>query len=215
MCHKRSFTTNIDVFPIRRAHVQYKLLPPAYEFPVSKPKRQSYEWYQPKGILKKNWLLKHQHVLPAVVVLFQDMDWNDMQWSEHQLRCAAAVQSLKNALQGQSTKIAIALLQRASHLPASEEQLAQERTAALASTCDLNPKLIFVFPYNEHLMGYMYRLEASFVELAQSYYTQMAKQIRMHRDQLTDSAHLALKIRHQFKLGVIAEIRQDHAAALK
>lgn len=42
----------------------------------------------------------------------------------------------------------------------------------------------------------------------------MAKQIRMHRDQLTD-AHMALKIRHQFKLGLIAEIRLDHQAALK
>lgn len=198
-----------------RALIQYKLLPLNYEFPVSKPKRQSYEWYHPKGILKKNWLLKHQHVLPAVVVLYQDMDWNDMQWSEHQLRCAATVQSIKNSLQGQSTKLAIALLQRATQQQPGEEQLAGERVAALASACDLNPKLIFAFPYNEHLVGYTYRLEASFLELAQSYYTQMAKQIRMHRDQLTDVAHLALKIRHQFKLAVIAEIRQDHAAALK
>lgn len=75
--------------------------------------------------------------------------------------------------------------------------------------------MIFVLPYQEHLLGYTYRLEASFLELAQSYYTQMAKQIRLHRDQLTDTAHMALKIRHQFKLGIIAEIRMDHAAALK
>lgn len=64
------------------------------------------------------------------------------------------------------------------------------------------------------ITGYTYRLESSFLELAQSYYTQMAKQIRLHRDQLSD-AHMALKIRHQFKLGMIAEIRMDTQAALK
>lgn len=66
---------------------------------MSKPKRQSYEWYHPKGILKKNWMLKHLHVLPAVVVLFQEIEWSDPQWSEKQLQCAALVQSLKNSLQ--------------------------------------------------------------------------------------------------------------------
>lgn len=84
---------------MRRAQIQFKLLPPNYEFPVSKPKRQTYEWYQPKGILKRNWMLKHLHVLPAVVVLFQDIEWNDPQWSEKLLQCASIVQSLKNSLQ--------------------------------------------------------------------------------------------------------------------
>lgn len=82
-----------------RAQIQFKLLASNYEFPVSKPKRQTYEWYQPKGILKRNWMLKHLHVLPAVVVLFQDIEWNDPQWSEKLLQCASIVQSLKNSLQ--------------------------------------------------------------------------------------------------------------------
>lgn len=119
-------------------------------------------------------------------------------------------------------------------MPPGEDLVATERNAHLASACDINPKLIFVLPHNDHLMGkdqksqeilrlfyiclypigYTFRLESSFLELAQSYYTQMAKQIRLHRDQLTD-AHLPLKIRHQFKLGMIAEIRMDTQAALK
>lgn len=84
---------------LQRAQIQFKLLPANYEFPVSKPKRQTYEWYQPKGILKRNWMLKHLHVLPAVIVLFQDIEWNDPQWSEKLLQCASIVQSLKNSLQ--------------------------------------------------------------------------------------------------------------------
>lgn len=62
--------------------------------------------------------------------------------------------------------------------------------------------------------GYTVRLESAFLEQAQSYYTNMSKQIRMHRDQLS-SAHQGLKIRHQFKLGFFAEMRLDLNSALK
>lgn len=57
-------------------------------------------------------------------------------------------------------------------------------------------------------------MESAFLDMAQSYYTLMAKRIRTHRDQLT-AAHTTLKIRHQFKLGFVAEMRQDFSTALK
>ncbi|XP_058056020.1 trafficking protein particle complex subunit 11 [Anopheles bellator] len=194
--------------------IQYKLLPASYEFPVSKPKHQSYEWYSPKGILKRNWMLKHLHVLPAVVVLFQDLEWNDPQWTEKQLQCAATIQVLKNSLQGRNTRIAIALLQRGQHLAQGDDLLASERAAQLTSNCDINAKMLFVLPHNDHLMGHIFRLQSAFLELAQSYYAQMMKQIRMHREQLTD-AHLLLKIRHQFKLAFISELKLDQSNALR
>ncbi|XP_050073443.1 trafficking protein particle complex subunit 11 [Anopheles maculipalpis] len=194
--------------------IQYKLLPPNYEFPVSKPKHQSYEWYTPKGILKRNWMLKHLHVLPAVVVLFQDLEWNDPKWTEKQLQCAATIQVLKNSLQGRNTRIAIALLQRGHYLQQGEDMLASERAAQLTSNCDINAKMLFVLPHNDHLMGHIFRLQSAFLELAQSYYTQLMKQIRLHRDQLTD-AHTVLKIRHQFKLGFLSELKHDQSNALR
>ncbi|KAM7354828.1 trafficking protein particle complex subunit 11 gry [Cochliomyia hominivorax] len=197
-----------------RAAVQFKLLPNNYDFPVAKPKRNSYEWYHPKGILKRNWMLKHLHVLPAVVVLFQDMEWNDVNWTEKQMQCAATIQSLKNSLQERNTRICLVLLQKAAPLPPGEDMLASERAASLTSACNLNSKMLFVLPHTEHLMGYALRLESAFLDMAQSYYTLMAKRIRTHRDQLT-AAHTTLKIRHQFKLGFVAEMRQDFSTALK
>lgn len=74
--------------------------------------------------------------------------------------------------------------------------------------------MLFVLSHNDHLMGCVLRLESAFVDFAQGYYKQMAQQVRIHRDQLTTS-HQFLKIRHQFKLGFIAEIRMDYSAALK
>lgn len=58
------------------------------------------------------------------------------------------------------------------------------------------------------------RLESAFMEHAQSYYTQLSRQVRAHRDQLT-SSHQELKIRHQFKLGFYAEMRADPNTAIK
>lgn len=55
--------------------------------------------------------------------------------------------------QGQNTKLAIALSQKGTPLPTGEDLLAAERTANLASACDINPKMVFVLPHNDHLMG--------------------------------------------------------------
>uniref|UniRef100_A0A6P4EJA3 Trafficking protein particle complex subunit 11 n=1 Tax=Drosophila rhopaloa TaxID=1041015 RepID=A0A6P4EJA3_DRORH len=197
-----------------RAAVQYKLLPPNYEFPVAKPKRASYEWYHPKGILKRNWMLKHLHVVPSVVVLFQDMEWNDLQWTEKQVQCAAIVQALKNALQERNTRLCLVLLQKAAPLPPGEDLLAAERAASLTNACGITSKMLFILPHTEHLSGYALRLESAFLDMAQSYYALMSKRIRNHRDQLT-AAHTSLKIRHQFKLGFVAEMRQDFSTGQK
>lgn len=67
----------------------------AHEFPVIKPKRNSYDWYHPKGILKKNWMNKYLNEVPAVMVAFYDLDWNDTQWSEKMIECASRVQSMR------------------------------------------------------------------------------------------------------------------------
>lgn len=82
-----------------RAAIQFKLLPSNYEIPIVKPKRQSYEWYHPKGILKRNWILKHLHVLPAVIVWFQDIEWNDPEWTEKQYQCVSFIQTIKTMTQ--------------------------------------------------------------------------------------------------------------------
>lgn len=215
-------STHLPSFLSSRAAIQFKLLPPNYEFPVSKPKRQSYEWYHPKGILKRNWMLKHLHVLPSVVVLFQELEWNDPQWPEKQLQCAALVQHLKNALQGRNTRLCLVLLQKNPPLPApvtstttgtAEDLLATERLASLTKSCDIPAKLAFVLNYNEHLLGHVMRLESAFLEIAQNYYAALMKQVKSHRDQIGDNP--TLKIRHQFKQGFISEMRNDLSTALK
>lgn len=153
-------------------------------------------------------------MLPSLIVLFQEIEWNDPQFSEKQLQCAAHIQQLKNSLTDRNTRLAIVLLQKTAPSLMNDDLVASERAANLTSCCDINAKQLFVLPYNDHLMGYTMRLEISFLELAQSYYIQMIKQIRQHRDMLS-ATHYTLKVRHQFKLGFISEMRFDYSTALK
>ncbi|CAO1400963.1 unnamed protein product [Diamesa tonsa] len=198
-----------------RQPIQFKLIANNYEFPSAKPKRQSYEYYNPRNILKRNWMLKHLHVLPSCIVLFQDIEWHEPQWAEKQKNCATQIQQLKNSLQDRFTRIAIVLLQKSSQSLANDDLLASERAASLTNLCGINAKQLFLLPYNDpHLLGYTVRLESAFLEHAQSYYIQMLKQIRVHRDQLT-GAHQTLKVRHQFKMGFLSEMRFDSSTALK
>ena len=57
-----------------------------------KPMRNSYEWYIPKGLLKKNWMTKHLYQLPAVVAIFVQLDWTDPDLSDRILDVANRLQ---------------------------------------------------------------------------------------------------------------------------
>lgn len=57
--------------------------------------RQSYEWYIPKGILKSGWMNKHLTMVPAVVVVFFDLDWDEPLWKEKQMECATRVEIVR------------------------------------------------------------------------------------------------------------------------
>jgi hypothetical protein len=47
------------------------------------------------GILKKGWIHKHQHLLPAVLVLFADLNWNEPALDEKTRACAQEGLNLK------------------------------------------------------------------------------------------------------------------------
>ncbi|XP_041984490.1 trafficking protein particle complex subunit 11 [Aricia agestis] len=198
-----------------RASVQFKILHNTFEFPVVKPKRNSYEWYIPKGILKKNWIQKRISLIPAVVVIFYDMEWNDPQWNEKIIECASRVQSIRAAIEGHATKVAVVVVQSGLSPPPSEYMLGAERAQALCSACEIQSKSLFVLPHSDHLMGYIVRLENAFYDIAQNYYHHETKNIKQHKDHLNKTTHQYLFVRHQFKLGFLNELKQDLSTAHK
>ncbi|KAM7417076.1 hypothetical protein PAMA_016943 [Pampus argenteus] len=78
-----------------RVPISFKVLPGDHEYPKCRTKRTSYEWYIPKGILKTGWMNKHLNLVPALVVLFYELDWDDPQWKEKQSECATKVEIVR------------------------------------------------------------------------------------------------------------------------
>jgi hypothetical protein len=123
------------------------------------------------------------------------------------------IQQLKSKLQDRQTRLALVLLHKSVPVLASDDMIATERAQALANACEINTKNIYVLPVNDQsLISYTIRLESAFLELAQSFYIGMLKNYRSHQ---TGSHHQTLKVRHQFKMGFISELRLDFSSALK
>uniref|UniRef100_A0A1I8II12 Foie-gras_1 domain-containing protein n=1 Tax=Macrostomum lignano TaxID=282301 RepID=A0A1I8II12_9PLAT len=180
-----------------------------------KPDRLPLRFVRNAGILKCGWLRKHLVLVPSLVVVFFDLDWDDPQFREKQIECASRVRVVRECLAGRLTSVAVVLLQRKPALPLEEDLSAKERAPSLCSACDLNPNHLFVLVQTEHLYGYIIRLESAFFDLSQNYYHQEARRVKSHRDNLNKISHQLLFVRHQFKVAFYNELKQDQAAALK
>ena len=198
-----------------RLQLSFACLEGDHQYPQSKPKRMSYDWYIPKGLLKSGWLVKHLNQIPSIVVVFFELDWDDLAWRERHQACASRVQVVRSSLQGRTTKVAVVLIQKSSPLPPGEDMIAAERAAALCSACDLSAKSLFVLPHTDHLIGYIIRLENAFYDLAQTYYHTECRRVKSHKEFLNKTTHQLLFPRHQFKIAFFSEIMQDPATALK
>lgn len=142
-----------------------------------------------------------------------ELEWKDPQWSEKLLQCSSMIQQLKSKLQERQTRIALVLLHKTAPVLANDDMVATERASSLANACEISTKNIYVLPVNDQsIISYTIRLESAFLELAQSFYIGMLKNYRSHQ---TGSQHQTLKVRHQFKMGFISELRLDLPTALK
>ncbi|XP_030047372.1 trafficking protein particle complex subunit 11 [Microcaecilia unicolor] len=198
-----------------RVPISFKVLPGDHEYPKCRSKRTSYEWYIPKGILKTGWMNKHLNLVPALVVVFYELDWDEPQWKEKLLECATRVEIVRQSLQGRNTKVAVVLIQKKTPLPPGEDVIASERAAALCNACDLSGKSLFVLPHTDHLVGYIIRLENAFYEHAQTYYYAEIRRVKSHKEFLNKTTHQLLFVRHQFKIAFFSELKQDTQNALK
>ena len=208
-----------DAFSNNRRHdrlnLSFACLEGDHQYPAAKAKRMSYDWYIPKGLLKTEWMKKHLQKVPSVVVVFFELDWDDLAWRERHLACASRVEVVRTSLQKRTTKVAVVLIQKSSPLPPGEDMVAAERAAALCSACNLSAKSLFVLPHTDHLIGYIIRLENAFYELAQSYYHTECRRVKAHKEFLNKTTHQLLFPRHQFKVAFFCEMMEDPASALR
>jgi len=197
--------------PLNFMHVDF-----THQYPKARPKRTSYDWYVPKGIVKTNWMNKHLNVIPAVTVVFYDLDWDDLQWNDRCNDLAVKVDQVRTSLLGRATKIGLVLVQKNVGLPGDQDLDQQQKAHMLCNRCGNIPaKSLFVLPYTEHLPGYVMRLENAFYEMSQNYYYSEARRVKSYRELLNKTTHQLLFVRHQFKAAYFNELKQDPTSALR
>jgi hypothetical protein len=99
------------------------------------------EEFVPPGIWKTNWINKHKNVVPAVVVVFFDLEWGAEDWEKQQAECAATINDLREQMRrpgaaeqpqqpgGRPTKLVAILLQK--ETLAEGNPLVEERAVSL------------------------------------------------------------------------------------
>ncbi|RCN34441.1 hypothetical protein ANCCAN_19711, partial [Ancylostoma caninum] len=164
-----------------------------------------------KGILRRDWPLKYIERVPALIVLFLDLDWDHSSWLEKKTEAESKCASLR-ASAGQASRIAVVLLQQRSVPTSGDDPLATERAHELCQICHLTPRQLFVVPMLGDLTGYVSKLESAFHELAQGFYQQKLKTIRARS---IPNNSPALVVRQLFKLAFLSELRQDTHTAYR
>lgn len=201
-----------------RVPIYFKLWSSDQILPAKKARNINYEYYVPTGILKTNWVSKHLFEIPAVAVLFFDLEFDDPKWSENETKCITTIEHVRRQLNGRTDiRLSVVLIQRSPPIP-SDQTIPSERASHLCSMADLPANCLFVLPINEessHLMQCYLRMESAFAELAKSYYSNCFKIVKSHREMLNKTSHQPLIVRHQFKLGFYSELRSDLVTGLK
>eukprot|EP00092_Neocalanus_flemingeri_P018363 GFUD01019872.1.p1 GENE.GFUD01019872.1~~GFUD01019872.1.p1 ORF type:complete len:1115 (+),score=430.62 GFUD01019872.1:234-3578(+) len=167
------------------------------DFPVAKPPRTSYEWFLPRGILKRNWMNKHLQLLPSVVVLFFTTPTLST--------VSSTVGKVRMALTGRQTKLAVVLLQDVQD---------PDTVTSVCTECSISSRAVFTLSPTSPLAAVV-QLEATLQELASNYYHGQVKTVKSHRDLLNRATHLQLLVRHSFKVGFLSELKGDLHSAYK
>ncbi|GMS90079.1 hypothetical protein PENTCL1PPCAC_12254, partial [Pristionchus entomophagus] len=163
-----------------------------------------------RGVLRREWPLKYTQKVPALIVLFMALEWDDASWNEKKSEAESKVESIRAAASRHGSRLALVLLQERS-LPHPDE-IATERAAELCSQCQLSPKQLFVLPTSGDLQGYVSKLESALHELAQGFYQQKIKTIRARS---IPNNSVPLVVRQMFKLAFLSELKQDTHTALR
>ncbi|CAF0949450.1 unnamed protein product [Adineta steineri] len=206
-----------------RANVplRYRLVDIDEQYPTSKAKRATYEWYVPKGILKTSWMHKHLHLVPSLVVIFFELDWNDPLFKEKQTELKNNIDLVRTNLDGRGAAISVVLLQNKNSFPTVDDVYSSERDQMANTLCtyfDIPKRslcVLPVLPQPDNLSAWIDRLEQTFIESSQNYYMNEIRRVKKHKETLNNITHQLLHIRHQFKVGFFSELKQDIPSAVK
>ncbi|GLT72909.1 hypothetical protein SLA2020_448040 [Shorea laevis] len=164
------------------------------------------------GILKRDWLLKHRTRAPSVLAAlfsFDQLSGDPAQW----LQVCSLLDQLKALLRPRNVKFILLVV-----VPHHSNDIGEDRMLALRKRAELDSKYILPFRPDEpsELKQSLQRLGSAFAELANAYYRDEGRRIKLRLEKKTfNSSSIELHIRYCFKVAVYAEFRRDWVEALR
>ncbi|CAA0841573.1 Unknown protein [Striga hermonthica] len=177
--------------------------------PTRKPPRDNSEPIG--GVIKRDWLSKHRTRIPAVVAaLFSssDISGDPAQW----LQVCNDLENLKVTIRGRNIRLVVVVVCEAGH----KDDISEDRMIALRKRAEVDSKNLIVFVPDDplELNQSLSRLWTAFADLANTYYRDEGRKIKMRLEKKSFSS-LELNIRYCFKVAVYAEFQRDWSEALK
>ncbi|KAH7629967.1 Gryzun, putative trafficking through golgi-domain-containing protein [Sordaria sp. MPI-SDFR-AT-0083] len=185
----------------------------------------------PDGLIDAQWTLKHQELIPSVVLCFYNLvsDPNQSTLSDNQIK--SEVNKLRNLIiqSGYKIKLAIVLL---SDPVGDHTDYLQDRIEIIRRGCALDPKSVFLMPPNETHEDLARMAENMLITLygaSMEYYKELGRHSRKKRGRgvappptvpptTGTSQTLSLagwNVRYDFKSAILAEYRLEMENALR
>ncbi|KAK3492892.1 Gryzun, putative trafficking through golgi-domain-containing protein [Neurospora hispaniola] len=185
----------------------------------------------PDGLIDAQWTLKHQELIPSVVLCFYNLvsDPNQSTLSDNHIK--SDVNKLRNLLiqSGHKIKLAIVFLSDPS---GDHTDYLQDRIEIIRRGCALDPKSVFLMPPNENHEDLARMAENMLITLygaSMEYYKELGRHSRKKRGRgvappptvpptTGTSQTLSLagwNVRYDFKSAVLAEFRLEMENALR
>ncbi|KAA8532099.1 hypothetical protein F0562_006759 [Nyssa sinensis] len=166
---------------------------------------------QAAGILKRDWLLKHRTRVPAIVAALFSSDHvsgDPAQW----LQVCTDLENLKALIRGRNIKLVLVVVVQST----SKHDISEDRMIALRKRAEVDSKYLINFVPNDalDLQQSLNRMGNTFAELANTYYRDEGRRIKMRLERKSFSS-IELNIRYCFKVAVYAEFRRDWVEALR
>ncbi|CAF1422860.1 unnamed protein product [Didymodactylos carnosus] len=155
------------------------------------------------------------------VVIFFELDWNDPLFQEKQNEYKEKIDVVRTNLDNRASVISVVLLQNKDSFPTVDDLYSTERDQKANTLCtyfDITKRALCVLPVlpqPDNLHAWIDRLEQTFIEWSQNYYTNEIKRVKQHKETLNKLTHQLLHVRHQFKMGFFGELKQDIPSAVK
>jgi hypothetical protein len=186
-----------------------------------KKTRKSFDGYKPIGLMKRNWMKKHQEIIPSVIIMLVEWKPEQSNWKEQEQSIAAQVDKIKRRASGRNTKFLLLVITKTKPkditvtIQTSETDIETETLKVddfysnIKKSCNMdNSKQVQQFEEQElQSSSLIYgKIGKMLQELSTQYYKEQATKTKKLKSEANPVLQPYLFVRHRFKVAFYSEI---------